>query len=98
MNLIAGIDKSMLHLNLFTPSLAWNLDCKNQYPNGHGDNINPKKGTLHARFPHPNPPPESERLLAGHPGEGTNEPLREFHVNDTGKSNESRITDASRPR
>ena len=30
------------------------------------------------KFPFPNPPPESEKLLAGHPGEGTNASLREL--------------------
>jgi len=39
-----------------------------------------------ARFPDPrcalpNPPPASEKLLAGHPGEGTNDSLRKFLVN-----------------
>ena len=37
----------------------------------------------HDRFPLPIPPPKSEKLLAGHPGEGTNESLREFYVNES---------------
>jgi len=52
------------------------LFCIHLYPastaaNGHGDNATPDNETRHARFPHPNPPPE---------GEGTNVTLREFHV------------------
>ena len=41
--------------------------------NGHGADATPDNKIHHARFPHPNPLPK---------GEGTNEPLREFHVND----------------
>ena len=41
--------------------------------NGHGRNAAPDDEACHARFPHPNPPPE---------GEGANESLREFHVNE----------------
>jgi len=47
-------------------------------------------GALHKLFtldeeavkcaPPPLPSPESEKLLAGHPEEGTNEPLREFPI------------------
>ena len=51
-------------------------------PNGHGRSATPDNETCHARFPHPNPPPESEKLLAGHPGEGANESLREPHVKE----------------
>lgn len=36
----------------------------------------------HGRFPHPNPPPESEKHLAGQPGEGANESPYEFDDND----------------
>jgi len=41
-------------------------------PNGHGKDAAREDEFCHARFPHPNPPPE---------GEGANESLREFHVN-----------------
>lgn len=41
--------------------------------NGHGADATHDNKIHHARFPHPNPLPK---------GEGTNEPLREFHVND----------------
>ena len=50
----------------------------------HGKVATPENETRHARFPHPNPPPESEKLLAGHPVEGANESLREFHIKDSG--------------
>jgi len=43
-------------------------------PDGHGDDK--------TRLPHPNPPPASEKLLAGHPEEGTNASLREFYVKE----------------
>lgn len=36
----------------------------------------------HRAFPLPSPLPESEKLLAGHPGEGTNESLREINFNE----------------
>ena len=36
----------------------------------------------HHALPLPNPPPKSEKLLAGHPEEGTNESLRELKVNE----------------
>jgi len=42
--------------------------------NGHGKNNNHENETCHARFPHPNPLPQA--------GEGANESLREFHVED----------------
>ena len=43
-------------------------------PNRHAASSIPKhESACASRFPHPNPPPE---------GEGTNESLREFHVND----------------
>jgi len=51
-------------------------------PNGHGKYAALDDETRHASYPHPNPPQESEKLLAGHPGEGANESLREPHVND----------------
>jgi len=46
-----------------------------QVPNGHGKEAAPDDKTRHARFPHSNPLP-----LAG---EGANESLREFQVNET---------------
>ena len=36
----------------------------------------------HRAFPLPNPLPESEKLLAGHTGEGTNESLRKLNANE----------------
>ena len=50
------------------------------HSNAHGGCTAPHNETVDARFPHPNPPPKSEKLLAGHPGEGANESLREIHV------------------
>ncbi|OGS98538.1 MAG: pyrroloquinoline quinone biosynthesis protein PqqE [Gallionellales bacterium RIFCSPLOWO2_12_FULL_59_22] len=49
-------------------------------PNTRGE-ANQIAGVQAIGVPHPNPPPESEKLLAGHPGEGANESLREFHIN-----------------
>ena len=46
-----------------------------QHQHEHGDINTVGNGFRHDRFPLPNPPPE---------GEGTNEALREFQVNDTG--------------
>jgi hypothetical protein len=43
-------------------------------PNGHGNCATPNNETYDARFPLPNPPPQA--------GEGANESLREFHVNE----------------
>ena len=48
---------------------------------GHRSNITSADEAHHA-LPLPNPPPESEKLLAGHPGEGTNESLRELKFNE----------------
>jgi len=52
--------------------------------NGHGRNTTPDDKPCHAHFPHPNPPPV---------GEGANESLREFHVNELPE----RIADALMP-
>ncbi|MBI4938964.1 MAG: AMP-binding protein [Nitrosomonadales bacterium] len=41
--------------------------------NGYGNDATPDHEICHARFPHPNPPPEKE---------GANESLREFHINE----------------
>ena len=49
-------------------------------PNGHDKNAISDEKNRNARFPLPNPPPESEKLLAEHPGEGANESLREYQV------------------
>ncbi len=53
----------------FTGEEAWTI----LNGNGHGVSTTPDNKTSHARFPHPKPLPE---------GEGTNESLREFHVNE----------------
>lgn len=52
-----------------------------EIPYGHGTDTTLIDETHHARLPHPNPPPEPEKLLGGHPGEGANEALHEFHDN-----------------
>jgi len=44
------------------------------HPNDHDKDVIPGNEASHARFPHPNPPPE---------GEGANESLRKFHINET---------------
>jgi Ni,Fe-hydrogenase III large subunit/Ni,Fe-hydrogenase III component G len=54
--------------------------------NGHINKYNPDRGSIHAQLPNPrcalpNPPPASEKLLAGHPEEGTNESLRDISIN-----------------
>jgi hypothetical protein len=63
----------------------------------HGKPILP----VHTRFPNPryalpNPPPMSEKLLAGHPGEGTNESLRELNLKDA--FNQHRLAQSQRAR
>jgi len=47
----------------------------------HVSNVSTTDKSHHA-FPLPNPLPESEKLLAGHPGEGTYESLREINFNE----------------
>ena len=53
----------------FAAFAAWQAE---KPANGHGKNATPDNEIRHARFPHPNPPPE---------GEGANESLCEFHAN-----------------
>ena len=72
-------------------------------PNGHARNAAPNDETSHTRFPLPNPLPQRASLSnflpqAGErtnekgnlepPGEGANESLREFHVNETSRIQE----------
>ena len=49
--------------------------------NGYGSKTS-SSNKPHGTLPLPNPPPASEKLLAGHPREGTNEALRELEVNE----------------
>jgi len=50
--------------------------------NEHGDDAAPNNENHHSNSLLPDPPPASVKLLAGHPGAGTNEPLRGFAVKE----------------
>jgi hypothetical protein len=55
---------------------------------GHGKDAAPDDGNRHARLPHPNPLPG---------GEGANESLREFHVNDGSQQQHMMALNAGMP-
>ena len=76
------VDKTPIKIPVLTEEVSRKAAPLPLQPNGHGDCATPKNETRDARFSLPNPPPESEKLLAGYPEEGANESLREFHVKE----------------
>jgi 23S rRNA (adenine2503-C2)-methyltransferase len=81
---LLGTQGNIGHKNLVFSTVG-DLRVFERLMDGLGKKAAPNDDARLARFPHPNPPPESEKLLAGHPEEGANESLREFHVTETVK-------------